>query len=69
MAYSREDIAKLEAAMATGAMKVRFADNREVFYRSLAEMRSQLATMKREVLGASSGQPTRFAAGFRSNLY
>ena len=30
MAYTREDIAKLEASMATGAMKVRFADGREV---------------------------------------
>ena len=68
MAYTREDIAKLEASMATGAMKVRFADGREVTYRTLADMRSQLATMKRDVLGAAAGLPTRYVAGFRSNL-
>ena len=66
MAYSQKDIASLQRAIATGATKVRFADNREVTYRTLAEMRSLLAEMQAEVSGRV--QPTRFVAGYRSNL-
>jgi len=66
MAYTDKDIAALKAAIATGATKVRFADNREVTYRTLAEMRSILAGMQAEVTGR--GQPNRYVAGYRSNL-
>ena len=40
MAMTRADLDAIEEAIATGALKVRFADNREVTYRSLADMRS-----------------------------
>ena len=66
MAYAQKDIDALQAAIATGATKVRFADNREVVYRSLADMRSTLAEMRAEVT-RTSGR-TRFVAGYRSNL-
>ncbi|KQP11166.1 hypothetical protein ASF28_08975 [Methylobacterium sp. Leaf99] len=66
MAYTDKDIAALKAAIATGATKVRFADNREVTYRTLAEMRSILAGMQAEVTGR--GQTNRYVAGYRSNL-
>ena len=68
MAYTPQDVAALKKAIATGASKVRFADNREVTYRSLAEMRSVLAQMEREVLGPGGGRPFRFVAGYRSGL-
>ncbi len=68
MAYAQTDIDALKRAIATGATKVRFADNREVTYRSLADMRSTLAEMEREVLGPMAGRPVRFVAGYRSGL-
>ncbi|WP_018261352.1 phage head-tail joining protein [Methylobacterium sp. WSM2598] len=40
MAWTTDDLDALNQAIATGASKVRFADGREVYYRSLAEMRS-----------------------------
>jgi len=38
--WTEADLATLNQAIATGASKVRFADGREVTYRSLADMRS-----------------------------
>jgi hypothetical protein len=38
MSYSAEQLADLRAAIAEGALKVRFSDGREMTYRSLAEM-------------------------------
>lgn len=55
MAFSADDIASLQAAMATGALRVRYADGREVMYRSLSEMREVLRMMQAEA-GASSGR-------------
>ena len=48
MAYRQTDLDALELAIATGALKVRYADGREVTYRSLAEMRS----LRREIRAA-----------------
>lgn len=50
MAWTQTDLDALETAIATGAMKVRYADGREVTYRSLADMRSLRQEMRR-VLG------------------
>lgn len=66
MAYTTKDVATLKRAIASGAQKVRFADGREVTYRSLADMRSTLAEMQAEVTGTA--RPARFVAGYRSNL-
>lgn len=63
MAFSSEDISTLEAAIATGALRVRYADGRQVDYRSLAEMLQTLKIVKREVNG-SSGTSRSFVAGF-----
>lgn len=49
--WTSADLASLDAAIATGAMKVRFADGREVTYRSLSDMRS----IRREIVSALSG--------------
>lgn len=48
MAWSQTDIDKLKASIAQGATKVKFAD-REVTYRSLAEMRETLRIMQIDV--------------------
>lgn len=68
MAWTLTDIDTLKASIATGATKVRFADGREVTYRSLADMRSTLADMEREVRGPSAARPNRIVAGYLSNL-
>lgn len=53
MAMTQADLSAIEEAIATGAMKVRFADNREVTYRSLAEMRS----IRDEIAAALGAKP------------
>jgi len=52
MAWTQTDVDKLKAAIAQGATRVRFAD-REVSYRSLAEMRDTLAMMQAEIDAAA----------------
>jgi hypothetical protein len=47
MAYTTDHVAALEQAIATGALTVRNANGEFVTYRSLAEMRSVLAEMRR----------------------
>ena len=49
--WTSADLAALDKAIATGALKVRFADNREVVYRSLSDMWS----IRREMVAALSG--------------
>lgn len=48
MAWTQTDADKLKAAIATGALRVRYAD-RDVTYRSLDEMRQTLALIQGEV--------------------
>lgn len=58
MAFTQEQIEALEAAIATGTLKVKYAD-REVTYQDTASMLKALAVMKGEV-AAAAGE-----AGFR----
>ncbi|WP_347269862.1 phage head-tail joining protein [Rhizorhabdus histidinilytica] len=55
------DIAALKKAMVGGVLKVRFADGREVTYRSLAEMR-EIIRMAQSDSGVST--PRTSVAGF-----
>lgn len=64
MAFTQTDIDTLKAAIASGALSVRYADGREVTYRSLKEMRETLNMMSAEVGGSSSGKSRSFVAGF-----
>lgn len=57
VAYTQTQIDTLKAAIAEGALKVRFGD-REVTYRSLDEMRQTLRMMQDEV-GAAAGRTPR----------
>lgn len=59
MAWTQSDIEKLKAAIAQGATKVKFAD-REVTYRSLAEMRETLVMIEGEVSGRRRARQVRF---------
>jgi len=63
MAFTTNDITALKAAIATGALKVRFADGREVTYRSLSEMREILRLMTAEASPTPSRSRTS-VAGF-----
>lgn len=58
MAFTQTDIDKLKAAIALGGLRVRYAD-REVTYRSLAEMRQTLAMMQEELDEAAGKVRTR----------
>lgn len=52
------DIDKLSAAIGTGALRVRFAD-RDVTYRSLAEMIGAKAMLEQELAAAQGATRTR----------
>jgi hypothetical protein len=52
--FSEADAVALRAAIATGALKVRYADGREVTYRSLAEMREILGMINSSTSGDQS---------------
>lgn len=63
MAFTSADISTLESAMATGALRVKFADGREVTYSSIAEIITALAMARAEVAAAGSGfQRTTYAS-------
>ena len=53
MAYTPDDLTAINDAIATGAVKVRFADGRETIFRSLAELRS----IRDEVMAALGLSP------------
>jgi hypothetical protein len=56
MAYQQADIDALKAAIASGAMRVKFGsgpDSREVEYRNLSDMNATLAMMLAEVSPAT----------------
>lgn len=60
--FTEADAAALRAALATGALKVRYPDGSEVTYRSLTEMREILGMIKSSVSGASDTCRTSVAA-------
>lgn len=64
MAYTQTDIDDLKAAIASGALRVRYADGREIQYRSLADMRETLSIMQAEATGSTSGSSRSFLVGF-----
>lgn len=64
MAFTSDDIDTLKTAIATGALRVRYADGREVTYRTLAEMRETLRMMNGEVAGSPGSSSRSFVAGF-----
>jgi hypothetical protein len=57
MAWTQEDLTTLDAAIASGAMRVKYKD-REVTYRSQAEMLQARSMIRRE-LGLDAGNGRR----------
>ncbi|MDJ1520524.1 hypothetical protein MF545_00315 [Stenotrophomonas maltophilia] len=57
MAFTKNQVEQLEAAIAAGVLSVRYAD-RTVTYQSLKEMRGLLKQMRDE-LGTATGAPRR----------
>lgn len=49
--WTQQDLLNIDRAIATGATKVRFADNREVTYRSLSDM----WTIRNEIAASLNG--------------
>lgn len=66
MAFTQTDVDTLKAAIGSGAMKVRYADGREITYRSQAELERALKMARDEVAATTgSDKPSRsFVAGF-----
>jgi hypothetical protein len=66
MAWTQTDLDALEAAIAQGALRVRYSD-KEVQYRSLAEM-LQIRDMMRQELGLNSPGGRRLLAKHSKGL-
>lgn len=66
MAFSASDLATVEAAIATGALRVRYADGREVTYQSAADLLKVRATIAGEVNATRPPRSTlvRFDRGY-----
>lgn len=64
-----DDLATLKAAARTGVLRVRYADGREVTYRSYAELRQAIADVETDIAKESTGRPLPVAgfASFRRN--
>ncbi len=58
MAFTKEQVATLEAAIASGVLTVRYAD-RTVTYQSLDAMRRVLRQMRGEVSTVTGAKPRR----------
>lgn len=61
MAFSASDLATIEAAIATGALRVRFADGRQVDYQSGADLLKARALLLAEISAASASPPQRMS--------
>lgn len=68
--WTDADLVALDGAIATGALKVRYADGREVTYRSLADLRSIRDEVKAalDAAFAAMAKPRRVVAGYNSGL-
>jgi hypothetical protein len=61
MAFTQADRDTVASAIATSALRVRFADGREVTYQNGADLRAALALIDAELAGASATATPRFA--------
>lgn len=61
MAFSQADRDTVATAIATGALRVRYADGREVTYQDGADLRAALALIDAELAGSSATATPRFA--------
>jgi len=59
MAFSQSDLDAVNTAIATGAMRVRFGDGREVQYQSGADLLRAKAAIEAELDASSASPPSR----------
>lgn len=59
MAFSETDVSALAAAIASGVMRVKFADGREVFYQTGGDLRAAYELARSSVSAASAAPPQR----------
>lgn len=70
MALTQTDVDTLERALATGTMRVRFADGREVTYRSSTELLEAIRYTKDQVAKTGGTKPPVAGyAGFRRSSF
>ena len=67
MAFTQDQLTKLEQAIALGALKVRYSD-KEVVYQSLNDMCAIRDMMRRELGIVTSADGARVAMGFSKGL-
>ena len=67
MAYQQSDLDTINAAIATGALSVRYADGRTVVYRSIREMR-QVQMDIQAALTPATPPVMRVVGGYSSGL-
>lgn len=61
MPFTPSDLATIDAAIATGALRVRYADGREVTYQNGADLRAARALIASEVSATSASPPQRMS--------
>lgn len=61
MAFTQSDRDEVAKAISTGALRVRFADGREVTYQNISDLIRALALIDAELAGASATATPRFA--------
>jgi hypothetical protein len=61
MAFSSSDLSAIEEAIATGALRVRFADGREVSYQSGADLLAARALIANEISASAATPPARMS--------
>ena len=58
MAYTSDDLVTLERAVASGVMRVRYSDGKEVTYRSTDELMRVIAAVKGQIAQAAGAPRT-----------
>jgi hypothetical protein len=58
MAYTSEDLTKVEAAIASGVMRVRYADGKQVDYQSVADLIKARDLIKRTLEAVAGTRPS-----------
>lgn len=59
MAFTAADLSTIETAIATGAMRVKFADGREVTYQSGADLLAARALILGDINASAATPPSR----------
>ncbi|MPT48262.1 MAG: hypothetical protein E2598_07540 [Sphingobium sp.] len=68
MAWSSDDLTRLDAAIASGLRSVTYADGRKKEYQSLSEMMAARRVMAAEIKMQTSAKARRITPYYRSGL-